>query len=137
MRRSLKRSSRAAALGAMLGCIAMLPAHAEDLLQIYRDARANDPSLAAAQANWQATQERVPQARSLLLPNVNVTAAANGNVFDASLHTNPRTDINGRGFFFGSATVSASQPLYRYANKVALEQARDQVEQSDFTLQSA
>jgi outer membrane protein len=33
--------------------------------------------------------------------------------------------------------VSASQPLYRYANKVALDQARDQVEQSDYTLQSA
>jgi len=126
----------AAALFAAAGTV-VPGAHAEDLLQIYREARQSDPTLAAATANWQATQERLPQARSLLLPNVNVTAAVNGNVYDASLHTDPRTDINGRGFAFGSATVSASQPLYRYANKVAVDQARDQVEQSDFTLESA
>ena len=112
-------------------------AHAEDLLQIYRDARLNDPTLAAAQANWVALQERIPQARSFLLPNVSFSAAANGNVYDATIHSDPRFEINGRGFFFGSATVSASQPLYRYANKVGLDQARDQVEQSDYTLQSA
>jgi outer membrane protein len=121
---------------AVAGAIPAL-AQGEDLLQIYREARENDPTLAAARASWQATQERLPQARSLLLPNVNLTAAVNGNVYDASLHTDPRTDINGRGFAFGSATVSASQPLYRYANKVAVDQARDQVEQSDFTLESA
>jgi outer membrane protein len=113
------------------------PARGEDLLQIYRDARLNDPTLAAARANWEALQERLPQARSFLLPNVNLTAAVNGNVYDARLHSNPSIDVNGRGFAFGSATVSASQPLYRYANKVALDQARDQVEQSDFTLESA
>jgi len=112
-------------------------AHPEDLLQVYRDARQNDPTLAAAQANWVSLQERIPQARSFLLPNVSLGASANANVYDASLHTQPRTDINGRGFAFGSLTVSASQPLYRYANKVALDQARDQVEQSDYTLQSA
>jgi outer membrane protein len=121
-------------LGAVL---AATQARGEDLLQVYRDARLNDPTLAAAQANWSALQERIPQARALLLPNVNVTAAVNGNLYDASIHTQPRFDINGRGFGFGSLTVSASQPLYRYANKVALDQARDQVEQSDYTLQSA
>ena len=120
-----------------LAALAPAAAAAEDLLQIYRDARQNDPTLAAARANWQALQERLPQARSLLLPNVNLTAAANANVYDARLHSNPPLDINGRGFAFGSATVSASQPLYRYANKVAIDQARDQVEQSDFTLESA
>jgi outer membrane protein len=122
-----------------LAVAAVLPslARGEDLLQIYREARQNDPTLAAARANWEALQERLPQARSFLLPNVNLTAAANANVYDARLHSNPAVDINGRGFAFGSATVSASQPLYRYANKVAVDQARDQVEQSDFTLESA
>jgi outer membrane protein len=122
---------------ALAAWLAGAPAHAEDLLQIYRDARANDPTLAAAQSNWQALQERIPQARSLLLPNVNVTAAANANLYDASVHTDPRESVNGRGYLFGSLTVQASQPLYRYANKVALDQAREQVEQSDYTLRSA
>src|SRR4051812_2319448 len=129
------RSWRAAL--AVLAVTAAPLAGAEDLVQVYREARLNDPTLAAAQANWVALQERLPQARALLLPNVNLTAAANANLYDASIHTQPRFDINGRGFAFGSLTVSASQPLYRYANKVALDQARDQVEQSDYTLQSA
>jgi outer membrane protein len=125
-------------LALLLGAVVPgLSAHAEDLVQVYRDARLNDPTLAAAQASWVALQERIPQARALLLPNVNLTAALNGNLYDASIHSQPRFDINGRGFAFGSLTVSASQPLYRYANKVALDQARDQVEQSDYTLQSA
>jgi len=122
---------------ALAAALAGAPAQGEDLLQIYRDARANDPTLAAAQSNWQALQERLPQARSLLLPNVNLTAEANGNVYDASVRTDPRTEVNGRGYTFGSLTVQASQPLYRYANKVAVDQARDQVEQADFSLQSS
>ena len=43
---------------------------AEDLLQIYREAQKSDPALAAARSQWEATQERVPQARAALLPNV-------------------------------------------------------------------
>jgi len=55
------------------------PAGAEDLLQVYREAQRSDPALAAARANWTATQERVPQARSGLLPNVGATGTANAS----------------------------------------------------------
>ena len=51
------------------------PAAGEDLLQIYRDAERNDPTLAGARANYAATKEAVPQARAGLLPNVSVTGA--------------------------------------------------------------
>ena len=127
----------AIAAAALAAAAWLPPAHAEDLVQVYREAQRNDPALAAARANWVATQERLPQARSLLLPNVSATGSANANVYDATFNTNPKSEINGRTFGFGSLTVSASQPLYRYANKVTIDQARDQVEQSDFTLQSA
>ena len=127
----------AIAAAALAAAAWLIPAHAEDLVQVYRDAQRNDPALAAARANWVATQERLPQARSLLLPNVSATGSVNANVYDATFNTNPKSEINGRTFGFGSLTVSASQPLYRYANKVTIDQARDQVEQSDFTLQSA
>ncbi len=43
-------------------------ASGEDLLQIYREAQKSDPAIAAARSQWEATQERVPQARSALLP---------------------------------------------------------------------
>lgn len=50
-----------------------LPSHGEDLLDAYRDARANDPVLAQADATRLATGEGVNQARALLLPQINGT----------------------------------------------------------------
>ena len=109
---------------------------AEDLLQIYHEALQNDPALAAARANWEATQERIPQARAGLLPNVSLSASTNANYFGTNVDSDPRVTVN-RGFALGGLTVSASQPLYRYANQVAYSQAVQQVEQADFTLASA
>ena len=112
------------------------PVSAEDLMQIYQEAERNDPALAAARANYQATKEAVPQARAGLLPNVSVTGAVNANNYDASIHTDPRVDVN-RNFWFGDLAVSASQPLYRKANQVAVSEANKQVEQADYTLEAA
>jgi len=112
------------------------PVAAEDLIQIYREAQRSDPALAAARANWDATQERVPQARAGLLPNVSLSASANANAFGASINSDPHVNIN-RTFGFGGLTVSASQPLYRYANEVAYSQAVQVVEQADYTFASA
>ena len=117
--------------------VAVSSAHAEDLLQIYREAQLNDPQLAAARASWQATQERIPQARSGLLPNVNATGAANVNNFNESIHSDPPIDIRNRNFHFETLTISASQPLYRLQNKVTYDQARQQVAQADYTFSSA
>jgi outer membrane protein len=75
-------------LGAAMG--AVLPAAgAEDLMQIYHDAVANDPTLASARATWLATQENVPQARANLLPSVTLAANANYTDFRERLHTDP------------------------------------------------
>lgn len=48
-----------------------LPSYGEDLLDAYRQARANDPVLAQADATRLAVHENVPQARALLLPQIN------------------------------------------------------------------
>ncbi|HEX8739383.1 MAG TPA: TolC family outer membrane protein [Casimicrobiaceae bacterium] len=125
------------AVAALVASVAAAaPVRAEDLVQVYQDALRNDPTLAAAQASYRATQEAVPQARSALLPNVNLEAQANVNQYDASLFTDPRVNID-RNFWFGGLTVSASQPLYRYANKVALSEAEKQAAQAEYTLKSA
>jgi outer membrane protein len=47
-----------------------LPSHGEDLLDAYRQARANDPVLAQADATRLAVHEGIPQARALLLPQI-------------------------------------------------------------------
>ena len=125
-----------ATASAVAALIVSAPGAGEDLMQVYREAHQNDPGIAAARANWEATQERVPQARAGLLPNVALSASANANYFGTNLDTNPHVGIN-RNFGLGGLTVSASQPLYRYANGVAYSQAVEQVQQADYTLASA
>src|SRR5450759_2041782 len=50
------------------------PLVAADLLQTYREARANDPVYASARAALEAGKEKLPQGMALLLPTVNGTA---------------------------------------------------------------
>jgi outer membrane protein len=59
-------------LGLLLALAGGLPAaaRAEDLLDIYREAVANDPVLATASAQRQVVAEGVPQARAALLPQL-------------------------------------------------------------------
>ena len=80
-----------------------------------------------------ATQEKAPQARAGLLPNV--TATGNGNVYQLrpDIKSDPRQDIN-RNFNQYNAIVSASQPLFRYQNLVLYDQSKQQVSQADFVL---
>ena len=111
-------------------------AAAEDLIQIYRDALASDPVLASARATWTATLELVPQARAGILPAVNLAANANEQDFNDRLRTDPTTTIHQR-FPTYAYTVSASQPLYRPQNSISLDQARQQVGQSDYILASS
>ncbi|MEO8506683.1 MAG: TolC family outer membrane protein [Betaproteobacteria bacterium] len=108
-------------------------ASGEDLLQVYREAQKSDPAIAAARSLWEATQERVPQARSALLPSVSAQGQANVNNYDATVNTTPRNSFSAH-YGQGNLTFSASQPLYRPQFVVALNQANEQVAQSDFTL---
>ena len=54
--------------------------------------------------NWEATQEKLPQAHAGLLPNASVSASANYNNYDATIKSDPRQDIY-RNFGQFSATV--------------------------------
>ena len=127
----------AIALCAALGAMSVAsPACAEDLMQVYREAVTSDPALASAQANWQATQELVPQARAGLLPNAAATGGVSRQQYDATVRTDPKTDIS-HGYNQYNALVSASQPLFRYQNVVALDQAKQQVAQSNDVLELA
>ena len=115
---------------------AALPAAGEDLMDIYREAQRNDPVLASARASWLATQERAPQAKSALLPNVSLSATANANDLYSNSRSSPPVISSGNYQDYG-LTISAAQPIYRYQNVVAYDQAKRAVEQADFTLASA
>ncbi len=108
----------------------------EDLMQIYRDAQQSDPTIASARANWNALQERVPQARAALLPNVGLTATANLNNGRSTVDSDPRIVVE-KSYQSSQYTISASQPLYRPQNYVVLSQAQATVTQADFSLATA
>src|SRR5580704_9624504 len=129
------RRTLAIALGAAMGA-ALPAAAAEDLVQIYHEAVANDPTLASARATWMATQENVPQARANLLPSVTLAANATETNFYERLHTDPAVSVT-QNFPQYQYTVTASQPLYRKQNVVALDQAKETIGQSDYVLSSA
>lgn len=64
-------------------------AHADDLIQIYQEARSSDPTLAGAEATKLSTDEGVDQARSFLLPqlgaSIDYTRSRGGNDADGTL----------------------------------------------------
>jgi outer membrane protein len=130
------KSALAITLGAAFGASPMT-AWPEDLLQIYHEAVANDPTLASARASWEASQEALPQARAGLLPSVSLQGNANRQNFYERLHNVDPGFSFSTNFPTYNYTVSASQPLFRKQNLVAYDQAKQQVGQSDYVLTSA
>src|ERR1035438_4687726 len=60
------------------------PLAAADLLQTYREARANDPVYASARAARDAGRENLPQGLAQLLPNVSASGFTQMNYVDIS-----------------------------------------------------
>jgi len=111
----------------------------EDLLQIYRDALASDPTLAAARSTYAATQELLPQARSGLLPVLSLLGNANYQKFEETVHIDPtlgQRDFNQRFPLYGYS-VQATQPLFRMQNWITFEQSKQQVGQGEYVYGSA
>src|SRR5262245_53863260 len=134
---TMKLRPLAVACLAALGVASLAaPASGEDLLQIYREALRADPAIAAAQANWVATQEKAPQARAGLLPQVNGALTGNVYTYDLTVRGDSTQDAS-RNFHSYNAIVSASQPLFRYQNVVLYDQSKRLVTQADFILSSA
>jgi len=97
-------------------------AHALDLMDIYRLAQINDTRYAAAKAQYLATQERLPQARAGLLPDVGFEAGYNYNdidvEYDSAAFNSGRRDYT--AYNYG---IRATQPLYRRQNSLTVDQA--------------
>src|SRR5512144_590261 len=87
-----------------------------DVLQLYREAIRNDATYAAARSQQLATQERVPQARSQLLPNVGLTGRVDQNYYNSS-----QPDLSSNFQVYGGG-LNLSVPVYRPQNWEALEQ---------------
>lgn len=107
-----------AALWALGGLGALPAAQAQSLVQLYEAARGYDASYLAARSQAEANRAQAAQARAGLLPEVGLGAGANWTRRDTSV---PLLDGSGTN---QNVTLSASQPLYRPANRLANEQAQ-------------
>lgn len=128
---SMPRSALTAALAAALLAVGA-PAGAQapavnDLLAVYRLAVANDAVFAAARFARDASQERVPQARASLLPNVAASAAYDRNRYDFD---GGGAEIT-RSFSSWGPSLQASVPLYRPQSWNVYDQAKLEVQAAD------
>jgi len=101
-----------------------------DLLGVYRDALVSDPVYQAARAQYVATAERLPQARSGYLPFINGTAGITHYWLDRE--GTPNFDYTYKTF-----GVTLSQPIFRLQNWIAIGQAEKVVIQAEATLAQA
>jgi outer membrane protein len=96
-------------------------AQAQSLVELFDAARGYDASYQSAKAQAEATMAKGEQARAGILPTVNLGAGLSQTSQDSSLST-----LNGRSYNTQSAALTASQPLYRSANRATYEQGQKQ-----------
>ncbi len=101
-------------LAGIIAALGNLPAQAEDLLQVYRQAFESDPVLKAAAASREAAQEAKPQARALLLPSAGITVEQ-GRTFGVS---GAQTTSLPDAYNSHTYTVGLTQPLYHRGSQV-------------------
>ena len=94
------------------------PVRAQSLVELYEAARAYDASFQSARALYEATLAKGAQARAGLLPTANLSATLSRTEYESTV-AGTTTD---RGYGTRTATLSASQPLYRPANLASHEQ---------------
>lgn len=116
------------------GC-ELCPASSMDLMQAYQSALSQDASLRAARAAAQAGQERLPQARAALLPNVSASLSGSTNKLDS---TSPDTFGVSRStsneYVSTNQTLTLRQTLYRPFQTAQYRQAQAKVDEADATL---
>ncbi|MDO9360934.1 MAG: TolC family outer membrane protein [Polaromonas sp.] len=118
------------ALGAV--CALWAPqVQAQNLVELYRSARDYDASYQSSRSLYEANLARAEQAKAGILPQAGLSAGVNRVNFE---NNNPAID---RNYPQQSASLNASQPLYRPGNWATYEQGKQQVELSKAQLEAA
>lgn len=104
---------RVAAAGAvmlaLLGSGALHPAHSLDLLGAYLLAKTHDPTFGAAQSALQAAEEKVPQARSALLPALGASGTGSEVIGNTEYTGTPVVRRSFRGYQWA---LQLTQPVF-------------------------
>jgi outer membrane protein len=114
-----------------------LPSHGEDLLDAYRQARANDPVLAQADATKRAVYENVPQARALLLPQLNGTMSLQQQSLVGSSQNENSNNLNPGHERTRSMGVELDQTILNLADIANLQAAHSTYDAQQQTYEAA
>ncbi|MDT7838372.1 TolC family outer membrane protein [Aquabacterium sp. OR-4] len=115
----------------MLSALTLGTADAQSLVQLHERALAADPAVRAAEASWQAADQRVFQARAAFGP----TASASVSTNQSRYREEPAESV--RPFHSTQYTAQVSQPVWRGTLFPALEGARLQRDQAGQALAQA
>jgi outer membrane protein len=113
------------------------PLHAEDLVQVYRDAQRYDTVYSAARHTLEAGRERLPQGRALLLPTLNLAASAQRSRIESESRDPAVTPDFTRRPSSTGYTLTFAQPIFRPQNYLQYRQAEFQVQQAEATFGQA
>ncbi len=102
-----------------------LPIHAQSLADLYESARGFDALYQSAKSQYDATLARAEQAKAAVLPNANLALNTSRSTLDTRPEGGTTTD---RSYGTESATISASQPLYRPGNWASYKQGIKQID---------
>ncbi|KQW24544.1 TolC family outer membrane protein [Acidovorax sp. Root402] len=118
-------------LSLALGAALCAPAQAQSLLQLVESARTYDTAWQSARAQLDAAARKADQARAGLLPSAALTGGLTRSNVELS---KPKIENAGTAQTVG---VNASQPLYRPANRITLEQGQRGVDVAQAQLDAA
>jgi len=109
-------------LSAALSGAFCAPVQAQSLLDLYEAAKGFDASYQSARLQFDANLARAAQAQAAILPSANLALGITRTQLDSDVASFDRGSFGAQ-----SATLSASQPLYRPANQASYEQGKRQV----------
>lgn len=127
MRAILAGKRLALCLSAMF---AATPVFSADILQVYREALANDAQYTAARATAEAGREKLPQGLAGLLPTLTATGNTVGNRNSYAIEGTTNQNFN-RNYNSNGWNLNLTQPLFRWQNFVQYGQAQLQVAQAE------
>jgi outer membrane protein len=106
-------------------------AQAQSLLSLFETARSYDATYKSAQSQYTANLAKAEQGRALLMPSIGLSANINKTDVE-SIASSQTFSAQSK-----SATLSASQPLYRPANYATYQQSQRQLELASVQLKAA
>lgn len=136
MTRSCSAFARRLVLSTLVIGIFSTSAYAEDLVDVFVAAKDNDATVGAARASYRADKERVPQARSALLPSVFGRVSTSKTETKLPGLDGPEVRLLEDGYNDNSWSAQFSQPVVNLSSWFGYSSAKAFVKASSFALEA-